>query len=206
MDATQRAILIAVTQEKWTLAIALLRQKTVLNEFHASKRFGGAIDRVKKEFERLSGEKAYPRDFMDADRVHWDGVIAGFVELMGVGLLIEDMKSSAMGKRNILYFMSSEKGARPSRWDLVLMRYQEALRIRQKEKLQEADKDAMKKLGKILGEFGMTAEEPDWVKKMKAEKDRIYAKVETRGRMLDEEQERLTVIRMQLGKWEKGEF
>jgi len=138
--------------------------------------------------------------------IHWDGVIAGFVELMGVGLLIEDLKQGAAGKRNILYFLSSDKGARPSRWDLALTRYQEALRIRQKEKMQREDEDAMKKLGDILGEFNLKAEEPDWVTKMKQEREEIFTKVEKRGRLTDEEKERLQVIRIQLTKWERGEL
>lgn len=202
-----QTIILALLRGEKRLALALLRSLVTQDEYRAAKRCGGAVTRIKAEFGRISGEPAYPADFSGEDRLHWDGTIGHYVEAIGVGPLIDDMRQAAGGKRNILYFLVAEKGKRSSRWDLLLLRKEEAKRQREKADHREGGRQLMKRLREIIQGDMLKNMEPGWVIRLRKEQETLLDQLTSgKNRMTEEIELRLRTIRTQLKRFERGEL
>lgn len=183
-----------------------LREELATIEYASLHRQGRAIARVEQVFTGLAKRDAWPEDFSRGELIHWRGKIGVILAVVPLPRVIADLKATAAGKRNLLYYLSAEKGQRASRWEMLLCDVREEQW--KEEKRQEAE-DARRFFAG--GEVDPPqAVEPDWVRRLKTERTMLEREADAspapgRRREIEERIEQIRGILKARGFKEKDE-
>lgn len=182
--------------------------EAVLRELNAAKRHGlnhrhsRQIQRIEQYFEQVSGRKPWPVDFQPGQLIHFRDVIGLILKTVPLSRLLDDLKTGAMGKNSLLYFLSTEQGKRSSRWEML------ALVVKQER--HEADKLKYKAEAKLAYEriFGAGGQaKPSWIVKLEDErrqKEFLLQQTHNRDERVELEQ-RLEFIKKRVLGWEQSQ-
>ncbi len=138
-------------------AEAVLREYHYEKSYWAQHRQAGAVARVEAVFRQCAGTEPWPSDLSDQHRQFWRLKLAGLLVELPVALVIDDLKATAAGKGSLIYYMSSDRGTRASRWEMLLCDHREA----EWQKVKQEEKEAAKSFD--LGGLAKKVD-PDWVK------------------------------------------
>lgn len=104
-------------------AEVLLREWLASQDYLLAHSRSVQIRRVESYFREQSGKPPWPADFSSGDLIHWRGQLGGILSDVPLARLLDDLKGSARGRQNLLYYLSAEKGKRASRWEMLLCDY-----------------------------------------------------------------------------------
>ena len=110
-----------VEREDWEAVRSFSQRMINLQSSGLLKKYNAAVDRIIKEFEKLTClaaiDPAYPPVKSDEIRAQ----VARYVRSLGVATLIDDIRESLRLKpRTLNYYLVTAKGAKESRWGLLL--------------------------------------------------------------------------------------
>jgi hypothetical protein len=151
-----------------------LRELIAEESFWAQSSKSRQISRVEEVFRALTRRSPWPENFRAAERIYWRGRLGGILMGVPLGRLIDDLKATAAGRQNLLYYLISEGGTRASRWEMLLCQCRE--QEWRREKQQEA-RDAARFFGenagrgsaRLCGTTGTLNDEADWVNDLRQE-------------------------------------
>lgn len=148
-----------------------LREELASVEYHAMHAQGRAISRIEQVYGQITKRDPWPADFRPSERIHWRGKLGIILSVVPLPRLLEDLSKTALPTRNLLYYLSAERGKRASRWEMLLCTVREEQHTKDKE---QERKDAERFFA--AGQVALPAvkrAEPDWVARLKVEREML---------------------------------
>lgn len=101
-----------------------LRELLAGQDIYYRHRHGQQIVRVEQYFRDVNGRSPWPLDMTPQDRQYWQGKLGGLLSELPLARILADLKANP-GKQNLVYFLSTDRGARASRWEMLLVTHRE---------------------------------------------------------------------------------
>ena len=166
-----------------------LREIVQSDDFRRVQSHSKQIGRIEQVFQQTAKRSPWPADFARRDLIYWRARIAAVLAAgLPLARVIDDLTQTAAGKRNLLYYLSAEKGQRASRWEMLWCDYRDEQA--EKERLREAE-DARRFFAQGDVDPPVRTAEPDWVARLKNEREMLARELDTqpapaRRREIDE--------------------